>query len=54
MIASTFTSDFLYLLATKYLKTIQIKPEVTAMELVEIRHELENTAKRLADFRGSL
>ncbi|MFC0273376.1 peptide chain release factor 2 [Metabacillus herbersteinensis] len=24
------------------------------MELAEIRHELENTAKRLADFRGSL
>lgn len=28
--------------------------EVTKMELAEIRNELEKTAKRLADFRGSL
>lgn len=28
--------------------------EVKEMELAEIRHELENTAKKLADFRGSL
>ncbi|UGB33476.1 hypothetical protein [Metabacillus sp. B2-18] len=27
---------------------------VNSMELVEIRQELEKTAKRLADFRGSL
>jgi hypothetical protein len=29
-------------------------PEVTDMELAEIRNELEKTAKKLADFRGSL
>ncbi|MDQ1000832.1 hypothetical protein QFZ28_001232 [Neobacillus niacini] len=28
--------------------------EVKKMELAEIRNELEKTAKRLADFRGSL
>ena len=28
--------------------------EVKKMDLAEIRHSLENTAKRLADFRGSL
>lgn len=28
--------------------------EVNVMELGEIRNELEKTAKRLADFRGSL
>lgn len=28
--------------------------EVTKMELAEIRNELEKTAKKLADFRGSL
>jgi hypothetical protein len=27
---------------------------VTNMELAEIRNELEKTAKKLADFRGSL
>ena len=28
--------------------------EVKKMELAEIRNELEKTAKKLADFRGSL
>jgi len=28
--------------------------EVKSMELAEIRSELEKTAKKLADFRGSL
>jgi hypothetical protein len=31
-----------------------MSPEVTNMELAEIRNELEKTAKKLADFRGSL
>ncbi len=32
----------------------KINQEVIAMELAEMRAELENTAKKLADFRGSL
>lgn len=27
---------------------------VIVMDMAEIRHELDNTAKQLADFRGSL
>lgn len=34
--------------------TDRILIEVTMMELAEIRNELERTATRLADFRGSL
>jgi hypothetical protein len=36
------------------LETDVIFIEVKKMELAEIRNELEKTAKRLADFRGSL
>jgi uncharacterized protein (UPF0128 family) len=32
----------------------RFEDEVTEMELNEIKHELNNTAKRLADIRGSL
>ncbi len=32
----------------------KIYSEVKIMELAEIKHELEKTARRLADFRGSL
>ncbi|MEW4285733.1 hypothetical protein [Priestia koreensis] len=35
-------------------QTLKIITEVSNMDLVEIRQELEKTAKRLADFRGSL
>ena len=31
-----------------------LNSEGNTMELADIRNELENTAKRLADFRGSL
>ena len=36
------------------LQTDVIFIEVKEMELAEIRNELEKTAKRLANFRGSL
>lgn len=36
------------------LQTDVIFIEVTKMELAEIRNELEKSAKKLVDFRGSL
>jgi len=38
----------------KYKIATRLNDEVRRMELFEIRNELDKTAKRLADFRGSL
>ncbi len=38
----------------KVVKATQFQEETIMMELSDVRNELDNSAKKLADFRGSL